>query len=69
MAKKPTSEAIQAVAFIVLCDHYNVDAVDACSALQDSQAANQLARAAQTRFKKKAIDRLLDGWLPRGWKP
>lgn len=48
MVKKPTSEAIQAVAFIVLCDYYNVDAVDACSALQDSQAANQLARAAQS---------------------
>jgi hypothetical protein len=41
-----TSHAIQAIAFILLCDN-GIDAVDACNALLDAQAANQLARAAE----------------------
>lgn len=69
MAKEPTSEAIQAVAFIMLCDDAGVHPVDACMALQNGQAANQLARAAEARFKGKACYKLLSGWLPRGWKP
>lgn len=70
-----TSHAIQAIAFILLRDA-GVDAVDACMALADGQAANQLARHAEDEATLRcflegmttAVAVLKSGWLPEGWE-
>jgi hypothetical protein len=64
--KPISSHAIQAIAFILLCQN-GIDAVDACNALLDAQAANQLARAA--RNEADAMNAAVDDITDRNRKP
>lgn len=78
MIKPITNHAVQAIAFIMLRDA-GIHAVDACMALADGQAANQMARAAEDEAnamnaavkssnRTSAIQLLKSGWIPDGWE-
>lgn len=80
--KPISSHAIQAIAFILLCDN-GIDSDDAWAAVVNGHPASRLARAAENEISalpitrrpgdeclsvsRLAIELLKNGWLPEGW--
>lgn len=67
MSKPITNHAVQAIAFILLCQN-GFDDVDACMALADGKVARQMARAAEEEAAAiNAANDIAAKGMPSNW--